>query len=54
MRRLVRTTVAAAAAVTGLLFAAPAAPAAAEGQCVELYLYITNPPTGTTVCTPDV
>ena len=54
MRRLVRLTVAAAAAVTGSLLVAPGAPAVAEGQCVDLYLYITNPPTGTTVCSPDV
>ena len=54
MRRLVRTTIAAAAALAALLVVAPAAPAAAEGQCVDLYVDVTSPSTGTTLCSPNI
>jgi hypothetical protein len=54
MTRTLRLAVAATAALAGLVAAAPAAPAAAGGKCVDVYADVTDPPTGATVCTPDV
>jgi hypothetical protein len=54
MRRLVRTVVATATIAGALFLTAPASPAGAEGECVELYVDVTNPSTGTTACTPGI
>ena len=52
MRRTVRTTLAVAAVFIGLTVAAPASPAAAEGRCYDIIIYVTNPPAVITVCPP--
>lgn len=58
MRRILRLTVTGVAVTSmlGMLQASPVradAPASTDGKCVYLYVQ-TNPPTGATVCTPEV
>ena len=53
MRYAARTALATAALATGLLTLGPAAPAGADdGSCYYVYVYVTNPPSGVTVCEP--
>ena len=52
MPRTIRPILATAALATTLFTLAPAAPAGADGSCYDVYVYVTNPPAGATVCEP--